>query len=174
MHEKRWLRGVPQDPISQGLKSSCPHTYFSNPSIPWWLLHYVRRMNSEVPPGFLCKEEHSMQLIKMGETCRVGIRGQALYLPQQSAYHAWFCDIYMTSFHTRWCDDDDDDDGMGFSANSITNLCTTCLQQQLINWQNRPYRINKMRSRLGSSSLSLFLSLPDLHICESPGLQFVN
>jgi hypothetical protein len=40
-------------------------------------------MNSEAPPGFLCKEEHSMQLIKMGETCRVGI-GQALYLPTKT------------------------------------------------------------------------------------------
>jgi hypothetical protein len=40
---------------------------------------------------------------------------------------------YMTSFHTRWCDDDDgDDDGMGYYANQLTNLRTTCLQQ-LIN-----------------------------------------
>jgi hypothetical protein len=85
-------------------------------------------MNSEAPPpGVLCKEEHSMQLIKMAETCRVGI-GQALYLPTK--LHIMHDSLtYMTSFHTRWCDDDD---GMGSYTNQLTNLRTTCLQQ-LIN-----------------------------------------
>jgi hypothetical protein len=87
-------------------------------------------MNGEAPPGFLCKEEHWMQLIKMGETCRVGI-GQALYLTTK-CISCMILLIYMTSFHRRcWCDDDDD--GMG-SSTKLTNLRTTCLQQ-LINWQ---------------------------------------